>query len=77
MRALRWVAWGAGALVLVTGVTTFAMWPRDDIPREPDAVVVLGGAGPERAHSASTCGTGTTRRSCCRRQRSTSLGTRG
>jgi uncharacterized SAM-binding protein YcdF (DUF218 family) len=49
MRALRWVAWGAGALVLVTGVTTFAMWPRDDIPREPDAVVVLGGAGPERA----------------------------
>jgi uncharacterized SAM-binding protein YcdF (DUF218 family) len=49
MRALRWVAWGAGALVLVTGVTTFAMWPRDDIPRDPDAVVVLGGAGPERA----------------------------
>jgi uncharacterized SAM-binding protein YcdF (DUF218 family) len=49
MRALRWVAWGAGALVLVAGVSTFAMWPRDDVPRDPDAVVVLGGAGKERA----------------------------
>jgi uncharacterized SAM-binding protein YcdF (DUF218 family) len=49
MRSLRWVAWGAVALVIVAGVTTFAMWPRDDVPRDPDAVVVLGGAGPERA----------------------------
>jgi uncharacterized SAM-binding protein YcdF (DUF218 family) len=49
MRAQRWVAWGAGALALVAGATTFAMWPRDDIPRDPDAVVVLGGAGAERA----------------------------
>jgi len=40
--ALLVVALGLGAL----GV---AVWPRDDVPREPDAIVVLGGAGPERA----------------------------
>jgi uncharacterized SAM-binding protein YcdF (DUF218 family) len=27
---------------------TIAMWPRDDVPDQPDAIVVLGGAGTER-----------------------------
>lgn len=36
------------ALVAVAAVPLL-MWPRDDVPRDPDAVVVLGGAGPERA----------------------------
>jgi uncharacterized SAM-binding protein YcdF (DUF218 family) len=29
--------------------TVLVMWPRDDVPRDPDAVAVLGGAGRERA----------------------------
>lgn len=27
---------------------TVAMWPRDDVPDQPDAIVVLGGGGSER-----------------------------
>jgi uncharacterized SAM-binding protein YcdF (DUF218 family) len=34
-------------LAVFAGVAA-AMWPRDDVPRDPDAVVVLGGAGAER-----------------------------
>jgi uncharacterized SAM-binding protein YcdF (DUF218 family) len=49
MRIGRVVAWATGALVVLTGAATFAMWPRDDAPRDPDAIVVLGGAGAERA----------------------------
>ena len=41
------------ALVLVlalgVGALGFVVWPRDDVPQDPDAIVVLGGAGPERA----------------------------
>lgn len=36
-------------LVLAVGALGFAVWPRDDVPQEPGAIVVLGGAGPERA----------------------------
>ena len=33
---------------LAAGIAV-AMWPRDDVPNQPDAIVVLGGAGAERA----------------------------
>jgi uncharacterized SAM-binding protein YcdF (DUF218 family) len=33
-------------MVLVGGAAL--LWPRDDVPREPDAIVVLGGHGAER-----------------------------
>jgi uncharacterized SAM-binding protein YcdF (DUF218 family) len=46
---MRWATWGAVALIVLAAVATVAMWPRDDVPLDPDAVVVLGGAGPERA----------------------------
>ena len=38
------------ALVLtcIAAGTTIAMWPRDDIPDHPDAIVVLGGGRAER-----------------------------
>ena len=36
-------------LGLVAAGTTLAMWPRNDVPGDPDAIVVLGGAGVERA----------------------------
>lgn len=43
----------ASALVLIAIVSTGALAvmviPRDDVPQDPDAIVVLGGAGPERA----------------------------
>jgi uncharacterized SAM-binding protein YcdF (DUF218 family) len=45
----RLVVGGTGALLLAIMAGTVAMWPRDDEPRNPDAVVVLGGAGSERA----------------------------
>lgn len=35
-------------LACAVGGTVYGMWPRDDVPRQPDAVVVLGGAGIER-----------------------------
>ena len=38
----------ATLLVIVAGAA-FALWPRNDVPQEPDAVVVLGGFGQERA----------------------------
>jgi uncharacterized SAM-binding protein YcdF (DUF218 family) len=45
-RALRWIA--AATLVgLLVGLV--AIWPRDDAPQEPDAIVVLGGVGIDRA----------------------------
>jgi uncharacterized SAM-binding protein YcdF (DUF218 family) len=33
---------------LVTGAVILALWPRNDVPPDPDAVLVLGGAGYER-----------------------------
>jgi uncharacterized SAM-binding protein YcdF (DUF218 family) len=44
----QWLAVAAGLLALVVIVVVAAAWPRDDEPADPDAVVVLGGAGPER-----------------------------
>ena len=48
--------WRGRPLAIVTllisvaaACTTFAMWPRNDVPGDPDAIVVLGGAGVERA----------------------------
>lgn len=35
--------------VIAVGALGWYVMPRDDVPREPDAVVVLGGAGAERA----------------------------
>ena len=44
------IALGAAGLALVlSGAAVAALWPRNDVPRDPDAVVVLGGAGYERA----------------------------
>jgi uncharacterized SAM-binding protein YcdF (DUF218 family) len=37
------------AFACAVAAATFGMWPRDDIPDEPDAIVVLGGVGIERA----------------------------
>jgi uncharacterized SAM-binding protein YcdF (DUF218 family) len=41
---------GTMALILtcIVAGTTIAMWPRDDIPNQPDAIVVLGGGRAER-----------------------------
>jgi len=39
---------GLLAVAAAISLTTFAMWPRNDVPEEPHAVVVLGGAGLER-----------------------------
>jgi uncharacterized SAM-binding protein YcdF (DUF218 family) len=50
MTRRRRVAFGAAGLAfVVAGAAVAAMWPRSDVPRDPDAVVVLGGAGFERA----------------------------
>jgi uncharacterized SAM-binding protein YcdF (DUF218 family) len=38
----------AAALVLASVGIAFMVWPRDDLPQDPDAVVVLGGSGRER-----------------------------
>jgi uncharacterized SAM-binding protein YcdF (DUF218 family) len=47
----RLSALGALAFVMICAAAgaTFGMWPRDDVPAQPDAVVVLGGVGIERA----------------------------
>lgn len=39
------------ALAAIVGLGTLVgwLWPRDDVPRDPDVIVVLGGAGGERA----------------------------
>jgi uncharacterized SAM-binding protein YcdF (DUF218 family) len=50
MRRCGRIALGAAGLVLaLTGAAVVALWPRSDVPRDPDAVVVLGGTGYERA----------------------------
>ena len=46
---LRVASLVVGATAIVTAVTAFALWPRDDVPGDPDVVVVLGGAGQDRA----------------------------
>jgi uncharacterized SAM-binding protein YcdF (DUF218 family) len=33
---------------LAMGAVVLVLWPRNDVPRDPDAVIVLGGAGYER-----------------------------
>jgi hypothetical protein len=47
MGGRRWVRWTVAALLL-GGAATVGVWPRNDVPRDPDAVIVLGGAGYER-----------------------------
>jgi uncharacterized SAM-binding protein YcdF (DUF218 family) len=42
------VALVLGAMLLASGMTMLLMWPGDDQPQDPDAIVVLGGAGVER-----------------------------
>ena len=47
---MKWLARGLIAL-LIGGLVAMALvlWPRDDVPLAPAAIVVLGGAGSERA----------------------------
>jgi uncharacterized SAM-binding protein YcdF (DUF218 family) len=49
---LSWLRRRLGIVVLILSCAavgiTIAMWPRDDVPDQPDAIVVLGGAGTER-----------------------------
>ena len=41
---------GLAALMIISSLAgTWYLLPRDDVPDQPDAVVVLGGVGPERA----------------------------
>lgn len=44
-----WIAWTSVTTLALAGFVMFAMWPRNDAPQSPDAVVVLGGAGTDRA----------------------------
>ena len=47
---MKWLAVGFLALLLGGVVAmVLVLWPRDDVPDAPAAVVVLGGAGSERA----------------------------
>jgi uncharacterized SAM-binding protein YcdF (DUF218 family) len=50
VRAIRWLLFGSG-IVLAGLSAAFVLYllPHDDVPRDPDVVVVLGGAGSERA----------------------------
>lgn len=48
-RVVRRIVVGLLVITGAIGLTTFVMWPRDDLPGDPDAVVVLGAAGLERA----------------------------
>lgn len=50
MRATGWVVCALGTVLAGLSVAFAAyLLPRDDLPRDPDVVVVLGGAGSERA----------------------------
>jgi uncharacterized SAM-binding protein YcdF (DUF218 family) len=50
-RSMRWrkrIGAAVCVSICVAGGAVYAIWPRNDIPNQPDAVVVLGGAGIER-----------------------------
>jgi uncharacterized SAM-binding protein YcdF (DUF218 family) len=47
-RRRRAILGAAGLALILTGAAVAALWPRNDVPRDPDAIVVLGGAGYER-----------------------------
>ncbi len=49
MRRPRFGTFVLLALLLLIGGFVVYMLPTDDVPQDPDAVIVLGGAGPERA----------------------------
>lgn len=49
MLVLKIVTSVLGVVLIIVAAATYALWPRDDEPQDPDAVVVLGGAGRERA----------------------------
>jgi uncharacterized SAM-binding protein YcdF (DUF218 family) len=52
MSPRRTLRWSLTVLLVSVLATTLAMWPRDDLPREPDAVIVLGGSPVERVDLA-------------------------
>ena len=47
-QVLTVLAWTLVSIIVVVTAATAVMWPRDDEPRDPDAVVVLGGFGQDR-----------------------------
>ena len=49
MRATGWVLFALVAVLAVPAALVLYLLPTDDVPLHPDAVVVLGGAGSERA----------------------------
>ena len=50
MQTTGWVLLGIGVVLTALSVTFIRfLLPTDDVPRDPDAIVVLGGAGAERA----------------------------
>ena len=48
-RAITIVLFVGLAVIVVLGTMISWLWPRDDTPRQPDAILVLGGLGAERA----------------------------
>jgi uncharacterized SAM-binding protein YcdF (DUF218 family) len=48
MRPWHLILITALSLAALAALTAAILWPRNDVPLDPDAIVVLGGAGPER-----------------------------